>query len=133
VALRIRGIINAQLQQRLTELRHTDLFAISDSGLPVPPHVPVVDLALCYCIPGFIQTLHLILNEVTVQAAWSSQEVIQSNPVVNSRLKSLPNLQLIDHSGLKLRVSDCSFVVRTGEATPFANVILEAGVPWFGG
>jgi D-ribose pyranase len=131
--LRIKGIINAQLQQRLTELRHTDLFAISDSGLPVPSHVPVVDLALCYGVPGFLQTLDLVLEEVTVEAAWTSRNVVQANPVVNSRLKSLPDLQLIDHSDLKTKVSDCSFVVRTGEATPFANVILQAGVPWFGG
>lgn len=131
--MRKKGIINAQLQQRLTELRHTDLFAISDSGLPVPPHVPVVDLALCYGVPGFLQTLDLVLHEVTVEGAWNSRDVDESNPAVKSRLETLPNLQLIDHLDFKARVSDCSFVVRTGEATPFANVILQAGVPWFDG
>lgn len=131
--MRKNGIINAQLQQRLTELRHTDLFAISDSGLPVPPHVPVVDLALCYGVPGFLQTLDLVLHEVTVEGAWNSRDVDESNPAVKSRLETLPNLQLIDHLDFKTKVSDCSFVVRTGEATPFANVILQAGVPWFDG
>lgn len=131
--MRKKGIINAQLQQRLTELRHTDLFAISDSGLPVPPHVPVVDLALCYGVPGFLQTLDLVLHEVTVEGAWNSRDVDESNPAVKSRLETLPSLQLIDHMDFKTKVSDCSFVVRTGEATPFANVILQAGVPWFDG
>lgn len=131
--MRIKGIINAQLQQRLTELRHTDLFAISDSGLPVPAHVAVVDLALCYGVPGFLQTLDLVLCEVVVEAAWNSASVVEANPAVSLRLKALPNLQLIDHTDFKAKVSDCSFVVRTGEATPFANVILQAGVPWLAG
>ncbi len=52
--MRSGGIINAQLSRVLAELRHTDLFVISDSGLPVAAGGPeVVDLAVIYGVPSF--------------------------------------------------------------------------------
>ncbi len=128
--MRTSGLINAELIAALTGLRHTDLFAVSDSGLPVPVGVPVIDLGISYGFPRFEPVLDLILREVTVEAAWGSRDVATENPDTATLLADRLNTELLDHEEFKRRIADCRFVVRTGEARPFANVLLRAGVPW---
>ncbi len=128
--MRTSGLINAELIAALTGLRHTDLFAVSDSGLPVPVGVPVIDLGISYGFPRFEPILDLILREVTVEAAWGSRDVATENPDTATLLADRLNTELLDHEEFKRRIADCRFVVRTGEARPFANVLLRAGVPW---
>jgi D-ribose pyranase len=127
--LRTSGLIHAELLAALTALRHTDLFAVSDSGLPAPVGVPVIDLGISYGLPRFEPILELILGEVTVEAAWGSRDVTDTNPEAATLLSGL-NAELIDHDDFKQRIGACRFVVRTGEARPYANVLLRAGVPW---
>jgi D-ribose pyranase len=127
--LRTSGLIHAELLAALTALRHTDLFAVSDSGLPAPVGVPVIDLGISYGLPRFEPILELILREVTVEAAWGSRDVADTNPEAATLLSGL-NAELIDHDDFKQRIGACRFVVRTGEARPYANVLLRAGVPW---
>jgi D-ribose pyranase len=127
--LRTSGLIHAELLAALTALRHTDLFAVSDSGLPAPIGVPVIDLGISYGLPRFEPILELILREVTVEAAWGSRDVADTNPEAATLLSGL-NAELIDHDDFKQRIGACRFVVRTGEARPYANVLLRAGVPW---
>ena len=128
--MRTTGLIHAELMAALTGLRHTDLFAVSDSGLPVPVGVPVIDLGISYGFPEFEPVLDLILREVTVEAAWGSRDVSTENPGTAQLLADRLNTELLDHEEFKRRIADCRFVVRTGEAKPFANVLLRAGVPW---
>jgi D-ribose pyranase len=128
--MRTTGIIHAELASALTGLRHTDLFAVSDSGLPVPSGVPVIDLGISYGFPHFEPVLDLILREVTVEAAWGSRDVSTENPDTATLLAERVQAELIDHEEFKRRIAGCRFVVRTGEARPYANVLLRAGVPW---
>ncbi len=128
--MRTSGLIHAELISALTGLRHTDLFAVSDSGLPVPPGIPVIDLGISYGFPRFEPILDLILQEVTVEAAWGSREVTIENPDTATFLAERLNTELLDHEDFKRRIGQCRFVVRTGEARPYANVLLRAGVPW---
>lgn len=128
--MRTSGIIHAGLLSALTALRHTDLFAVSDSGLPVPVGVPVIDLGISYGLPRFEPVLDAILSEVTVEAAWGSRDVTDHNPETATLLSARLPMELLDHSDFKARIADCRFVVRTGEALPYANVLLRAGVPW---
>ncbi|MEQ0564647.1 D-ribose pyranase [Amycolatopsis sp. NEAU-NG30] len=124
------GLINGQLTRALAGLRHTDLFAVSDSGLPVPGGVEVIDLGVVYGIPDFLTVLRPVLAEVTVEAAWASRDVADVNPDVHRALADLVGPQLLAHEDFKERLAQCRFVVRTGDATPYANVLLRAGVAW---
>ncbi|MGW3995467.1 D-ribose pyranase [Amycolatopsis sp. NPDC004772] len=124
------GLINGQLTRALADLRHTDLFAVSDSGLPVPLGVEVIDLGVVYGTPGFFTVLRPLLAEVTVEAAWASRDVVAANPDVHRELGELVEPQLVAHEDFKARLGQCRFVVRTGDATPYANVLLRAGVAW---
>jgi len=125
------GIIHAELASRLARLRHTDLFVIADSGLPVPATVPVVDLGFRYGLPLFEDVLRAILEDVTVEAAWAASEIDAVNPDCAGLLSALlPGFTRFSHADLKKEVGRAVFIVRTGEARPYANVILKAGVPF---
>ncbi|MFI1920433.1 D-ribose pyranase [Nocardia sp. NPDC020380] len=128
--MRTAGIVHAGLMSALVSLRHTDLFAVADSGLPVPAGVPVIDLGIAYGLPRFAPVLELILGEVTVEAAWGSREVSEHNPETAELLAKKVGAQWLHHEEFKARIVECRFVVRTGEDRPYANVLLRAGVPW---
>ncbi len=123
------GIINAELQSRLARLRHMDTFCISDSGLPAPANVPCVDLAVIYGIPSFEEVLRAVLAEVVVQDGWLASEIAAANADCEHLIdRLLPDLKRVPHTEFKQLVADAAFVVRTGEAKPYANVLLRAGV-----
>lgn len=125
-----RGIINAPLSGHLARLGHTDLVVVADSGLPVPPHVPVVDLALVFGVPTFVDVLDALLDEIVVEHAWISADADTRPPAawVDSRLDH--PAERIAHPDLKAMVGEARLVVRTGEATAYANVVLRCGVPF---
>jgi D-ribose pyranase len=131
--MRSGGIVNAQLSRVLSELRHTDLLAISDSGLPVPAGGPeVVDLAVVYGVPSFESVFRAVLAEIVVEAATAAEEIAEANPACWSLLRdSLDvDVELVSHEGFKAMTGAARAVVRTGEATPYANVLLRCGVPF---
>ena len=131
--MRSGGIVNAQLSRVLSELRHTDLLAISDSGLPVPPGGPeVVDLAVVYGVPSFESVFRAVLAEIVVEAATAAEEIAEANPACWSLLRDSldAGVELVSHEGFKAMTGAARAVVRTGEATPYANVLLRCGVPF---
>jgi D-ribose pyranase len=106
---------------------------IADSGLPVPRGGPeVVDLALVYGVPAFDAVLRAVLGEIVVEAATAAAEVTAANAACWRTLQELiePDVELVPHEELKRRTAGAVAVVRTGEATPYANVLLRAGVPF---
>ena len=124
------GIINARLAGSLAGLGHTDHVVVCDAGLPLPPGPEVVDLAFRYGVPSFESVLSGMLEELVVEGATAAEE-IERNPRSFALLtRSLPDLGLVPHEQLKRMVAGAKLVVRTGEATPYSNVILRCGVPF---
>jgi len=127
------GIINAELARLLATLRHTDRIVICDSGLPVPdPGPPTVDLAVVYGIPPFDVVLRAVMDAIVVEAAAVADEIAQANPACLRLIEdTIPvSPRRIPHESFKAEVAGTRAVVRTGEATPYANVILTCGVPF---
>jgi D-ribose pyranase len=125
------GVINANLAGALSRLGHTDLVVVCDAGLPIPPGPTVVDLAFRYGVPAFGTVLSGLLEELVVEGAIAAEEVEAQNPRSHELLKTqLPDLALVPHEELKRIVAGAKLVVRTGEATPYSNVILRCGVPF---
>ena len=125
------GIINANLAGSLGRLGHTDLFVVCDAGLPIPPGPAVVDLAFRLGVPTFETVLSGLLEELVVEGAIAAEEVETHNPHSYELLETqLPELALVPHEELKRMVAGAKLVVRTGEATPYSNVILRCGVPF---
>jgi D-ribose pyranase len=122
------GIINARLAGEIARLGHTDLVVVCDAGLPIPTGPAVVDLAFRLGVPAFETVLSGLLEEIVVEGATAAEET-RENPEVAGLLRDLlPDLGLVTHQELKRMTANAKLVVRTGEATPYANVILRCGV-----
>lgn len=129
--MRKGGVINGQLAGALARLGHTDRLVVCDAGLPIPTGPEVVDLAFRFGVPSFEVVLSGLLEELVVEGATGADEVRELNPTTHELLSScLPDLELVSHEELKTMTSIARLIVRTGEATPFSNVVLRCGVPF---
>ncbi len=123
------GVLHAELAAHLARLGHTDQFLVVDSGFSVPAGVPVVDLRVIYGLPGFAPVLTAIADEVVVDHALVATELAGANPAAHDVIASrYGDLDTVDHAELKRRAGAARFAVRTAEDTPYANVLLTAGV-----
>ncbi|WP_432148770.1 D-ribose pyranase [Streptomyces sp. bgisy029] len=123
------GILNRHLAGAIAELGHGDEVLICDAGMPIPPGPRVVDLAFRAGVPSFAEVLDGLLDELVVEGATAALEVRAANPETASLLGDrFPDLDLIPHDDLKARTASARLVVRTGEARPYANVLVRCGV-----
>lgn len=126
-----KGIMNVQLAGYIAGLGHKDTFMIGDGGMPIPAGVPIVDLALCGGVPTFIQTMDAILEETEVEYYTLAEEIVEKNPAlleyIQTKLAGVES-EMIPHTELKEMSKTIKFAVRTGEFTPYPNIILRAGV-----
>jgi D-ribose pyranase len=108
-----------------------ETLVIADAGLPIPPATERIDLALTKGVPGAIQTLKVVLEEMKVEKIILAEEAKERNPQyvaeVQSLLPGVP-VEFVSHADLKARTAFARAVVRTGEFAPYANVILVSGV-----
>ncbi|QXJ26490.1 D-ribose pyranase [Actinomadura graeca] len=129
--MRPGGLWHPRLLEILAAAGHTDLVVVADPGLPVPRGVETVDLVWRRGEPRFLPVLRTVLEEFTAEAAVIAEEA--ADPALLSgldeELAAIP-VTRVSHERLKRMVADARAVVRTGEATPYANVVLRAGVPF---
>ncbi|MFK4065613.1 D-ribose pyranase [Streptomyces sp. NPDC029674] len=123
------GILNRHLAGALAELGHGDTVLVCDAGMPIPAGPRVVDLAFRAGVPSFEEVLDGLLDELVVEGGTAADEVWKANPAAARLLRErLPALGLVPHEELKRRSATARLVVRTGEARPYANVLLTCGV-----
>ena len=125
------GIINSQLAGLIAGLGHKDTFLIGDAGMPIPKGVEIVDLALCGGVPTFEQVMDAVLTETEIEYYILAEEILVKNQrLLNYIHKSLNGVEceMIPHVDFKERTKDVKFAIRTGEFTPYPNIILRAGV-----
>lgn len=125
------GLLNSQISSVISRMGHTDEIAIGDCGLPIPSGVERIDLALTKNIPAFIDTLKAVLLELEVQEIKIAEETKTQSPVLYKEIIDLlgnVKISFISHEELKLELKECKAVIRTGEQTPYANIILQSGV-----
>lgn len=126
-----KGILNAQLSYLIAALGHKDLYMIGDAGMPIPPGVEVVDLAVTAGVPTFKQVMDAVLEEAVVEQYTLASEIKEHNPELLAYIKEkLPEVEktFVSHEDLKKMSAKCRFAIRTGEFTPYPNIILQAGV-----
>ena len=119
------GLLHRDLARVVAALGHGDLLVIGDAGLPVPPGVPCIDLAVTHGIPRFAEVLAAVLTEMQVERCLYATE---AGPEVRDWLAGLPAPRAIPHADFKAETARAVAIVRTGELTPYANVGLVAGV-----
>ncbi|MFB7776529.1 D-ribose pyranase [Streptomyces bauhiniae] len=123
------GILNRHLAGAVAALGHGDGVLVCDAGMPIPDGPRVVDLAFRAGVPTFAQVLDGLLDELAIEGATAAEEVRVANPEASALLDArLPGLALVPHEELKRLSARARLVVRTGEARPYANVLLRCGV-----
>lgn len=122
------GLLNPELLAAIGELGHTDEFIVCDGGYPIPDGLPRIDLAYRPGMPPFLDVLEAIMAEVVAEGAVIAEEA--SAEVAASIEKLVGPAERMPHDDLKDRGFGARFVVRTGEFTPYSNVIVICGVPF---
>ena len=125
------GILNSEISKLLSDLGHTDQITIGDAGLPVPDGVMKIDLALKLGTPSFIEVLEEVLKDMAVEKVILAEEIKVDN---ESQLDAIHQLvgtnevEFVSHEAFKKQSSQSKAIIRTGEATPFSNIILQSNV-----
>jgi D-ribose pyranase len=124
-------LLNSELSYVIATLGHMQTLVVADAGLPIPPETERIDLALTKGVPGAVETLKVILEEMQVEKIILAEEVKKHNPqflkAVKKLLPGVP-MEFETHLIFKEMTSNAQAVVRTGEFSPYANVILVSGV-----
>ncbi len=124
-------LLNQPLSSVIAGLGHTDRIVVADAGLPIPASVERIDLAVRAGMPPFLDVLRAVLGEMQIEGAIIAAEMEVRSPQFHAELMNLLRdvpVQTLPHETFKLRTQEARAVVRTGEFTPYANVILIAGV-----
>ncbi len=126
-----RGLLHPEINDALARLGHTDWLVVADCGLPIPPGVRRIDLALVPGVPSFVDVVRALADELAVEKLVVAREMREHNPrCLDALTRLFPGVPVeeVPHEAFKARVASARAVIRTGEATPYANVILQAGV-----
>jgi D-ribose pyranase len=131
MSMKKTALLQSDLSYIIATMGHMDTLVIADAGLPISSETVRIDLALTQGVPGAIQTLKVILEELKVEKVILAEEVKDRNPnflvAVQNLLPDIP-FEFVAHTEFKTRTASAQAVVRTGEFAPYANVILVSGV-----
>lgn len=125
------GLLNQALSNVIAGMGHMDTLCLCDAGLPIPTSTERIDLAVSEGVPNFLNVLDTVLNEMQIEGAIIAQELEQASPEMHKsimeRLQKV-EVQVLSHEEFKQQTHSAKAIARTGEFTPYANVILIAGV-----
>jgi D-ribose pyranase len=126
------GHLNREVNRVLGCMGHTDSLVIADCGLPIPAGVECIDLSVAYAEPSFRRVLESVLAEMKVERAAFATETRELNGAVTAIASGMAakgiRIEFVAHETLKELSRKARAVLRTGEATAYANVILYSGV-----
>ena len=129
IFMKKHGILNRELAGIFAKLGHTDQIVIADCGLPIPNGVTCIDLAYALGKPSFTEVLAAVLADVAVESSVCAHEITRHNTALWQHLEGLAlNTSQVSHEAFKQQTAHAKVIIRTGEATPYANIILQSGV-----
>lgn len=129
--MRKGNLFNSDIVRVLSKMGHTDQLTIGDAGLPIPDSSERIDLALVKGVPGFVETVKAIYSDMVVEKVILAEEIKENNPEVLCAMEELfagVTIEYVSHEQFKKLTCSSKAVVRTGECTPYANIILQSGV-----
>lgn len=125
-------VLHGDISGLIAEMAHTDTILIGDAGMPVPEGVWMIDLALTEGMVPFMDVVKAVMAELCVEKAYITEEMEEKSPAKRAELLDFIDgefeVEEIPHEDLKKRSEDCKAVIRTGEFTPYANIMLQSGV-----
>jgi D-ribose pyranase len=125
-----RGILNPHINSLLSRVRHTNTLVIADRGFPFWPMIETVDISLVDDVPTVLEVLRALLPNFDVGPAWMAREFLEHNsPKVQAAFADAlrgTHLKHEPHLLFKKRVPQAIGLIRTGDTTQYANVVLES-------
>lgn len=128
-------MLNSNILSTLSKMGHTDQMTIADAGLPIPNQVERIDLALIKNIPTFIDTLKAVQNDMVIEKIILAEEIKLENKEIMEWISinfQDTTMEFVTHERFKELTHFSKAVIRTGECTPYANIILQSGVNFSG-
>ncbi len=124
------GILNPAINALLSRVRHTNTLVIADRGFPSWPGVETIDISLVDDIPRVLDVLRAVLVNFHAGHAYMAEEFAAHNSPQTLRalddvLHSIPVMRE-PHAEFKKRVPLATGLIRTGDTTLYANLILES-------
>lgn len=123
------GILNPQINSLLSRVRHTNTLVISDRGFPFWPMIETVDISLIDGVPTVLQVLEALRGNFIVGQAFMAEEFLAHNSAATKEafaraLEGVPISHEPHEAKFKPRVPHAIGLIRTGDTTPYANMIL---------
>ena len=125
------GILNQEISQLIASMGHLDKLTICDAGLPIPDYIWRIDLAVVPGVPGFETVAKAVASELKVQRIILAEELRDRNPNLANAIQKIykdAEVLFVKHEEFKKISDESRAIIRTGECTPYANVILVSGV-----
>lgn len=128
-------LLNSELSYEVARIGHTASITVCDAGLPIPSGVRRIDLAIERGYPSFARTLNVLLSEMAVEEVVVAGEFREKNPAVFQEMLAAfranemePRVIEVPHEEFKRLTRSSEAIVRTGECSPYASVILKSDV-----
>jgi D-ribose pyranase len=130
--MKTRGVINSRVAHVVAALGHGDAICVADAGLPISGATMRIDLAVMRGIPSFWDVVDNILEELEVEGVIIAEEMTQDPELYKKLLERFHKREItsVAHEEFTKLVPLTKATIRTGEFTPFANIILQSGVPF---
>ena len=125
------GILNPRILSLLARVRHTNALVIADRGFPFWPQIETVDVSVVDDLPTVLQVLAAIRGNFNATQAFMAREFQKNNSAATRAafekgLAGVPT-KFEPHVQFKKRVPGAIGLIRTGDTTQYANVILISG------
>ncbi|HZL51965.1 MAG TPA: D-ribose pyranase [Terracidiphilus sp.] len=124
------GILNPHINSLLSRVRHTNTLVIADRGFPFWPDIETIDISLVDDSPRVIDVLCAVRTNFNIGNLVMAEEFCTNNPRhIVERWIELSNgtkLMFEPHIEFKQRISQAIGIIRTGDSTPYSNVIVES-------
>ncbi len=127
------GILNPHILHLIARIRHTNTLVIADWAFPFWPQIETVDISLTHGIPTVLDVLEQLRQNFKVGRIWQAQEFLATNPAdtvsrFDRSFADFPNATVnrLPHLDFKSMVPNAIGLIRTGDATPYGNIIIES-------
>lgn len=127
------GILNKEISDVIAGMGHYQQIIVCDAGFPIPPEVRRIDLALEPGLPAFMDVLRVVLKELQVEEVVIACESRDQSPARFAEMLAMfPGMtpRLVPHTEFKQMSHNVKACIRSGECTPYSNMMLVSGVTY---
>lgn len=125
------GVLNQHISEVIACMGHTDLLTICDAGFPIPLSVKRIDIALRPGIPELLNTFETVFTNLEIEQIILAEEIRRNNKAIHQGILTLCegiDVLYISHEEFKTKSLKSRAIIRTGECSPYANIMLKSGV-----